>query len=142
MADGVTIDMDVDATVLVMKVLGDVAQPYVNAAAQVSADRIQNEAQARLRRQLSSKATGKTVASIVTRPAFDGNGIIVIAERDPYPELPLWLEKGTKPGGRPNKARTYPRPFFYVSAELEEGPHFRRIQGALQDCITDQGLGE
>lgn len=139
---GLQIDIDVDGVIAALNGLGDAAKPYINTAAQETGESIVREARARLKRQVGPQATGKTEQSIVTRPAYDGNGFIVIVEREPFPELPLWLEKGTKPGKRPNRARTHARPFFYVSAELEEGPHFRRIEGALQDAIAEKGLGE
>lgn len=141
MADEITFDMDVDALIDALSKLGDDGHLYVNVASEQSAVSIVAEAKARLRRQLGPEATGKTVDSIQSRRAYDGNGYVVLTERDPFPELPVWLEKGTKKGKRPNRATTAPRPFFYISAELEEGPHFRRIQDAIQGAIDTQGLG-
>lgn len=142
MADAISIDADVDELLEALHQLGEAAEPLVNEAARETAGAIDLEASARLRRQLGPKATGKTVDSIIHEPAYDGNGFIVAVERDPYPELPYWLEKGTRRGDRPNRATTAPRPYFWVSAELEEGAHFRRVEEAVQEAIEASGMGE
>jgi hypothetical protein len=135
MATDLTLDMDVTAVLAALAKLGTTAQLYVNRASKETANAIVSEARKRLARQLGPDATGRTAASLVVRPAFDGNGVVVIAERDPMPDLPLWLEKGTRRG-------MGPRPYFYTSAVLEEGAHFRRIETAVQDAIDAQGLGD
>jgi hypothetical protein len=142
MADEITFEADVDALIADLTALGEAMQPYVNAASGETASAVDREASARLRRQLSQHATGQTVESIIHEPAYDGNGFIVAVEREPFPNLPLWLEKGTKPGKRKNKARVLPMPYFYVSVELEQGPHVRRLEHAVQRCIDDRGLGQ
>jgi hypothetical protein len=134
--------VEVEAILAALSQLGDEAQLYVNVASEESALAIVAEARARLARQLGPDATGQSVESIQCRPAYDGNGFVVLTERNPYPELPLWLEKGTKPGQRPNRARTHARPFFYISAELEQVPHLRRVQQGLSACLIEKGLGE
>lgn len=135
------ISFDADTTELIgiFNVLGEFAQPFVNDASHQTADAIEHEAEARLDRQLGPDATGQTVAHIASRPARDGNGYVVISEREPLPSVPLWLEKGTKKGGSTHA--NYARPFFYVSAELEAGAHYRRIGEALQAAIDAKGLG-
>lgn len=137
MSDGFRINVETAAVVAALLSLGDAAQPYVNDAAHESAASIAREAQARLQRKLGPKATGATVAGIHAQPAADGNGSVVISGRDPKPNLPLWLEKGTR-GGHVSPALAY----FYSAAQLEEGPHFRRIQDAVAQAIADKGLGE
>jgi hypothetical protein len=94
----------------------------------VTAERLEREMKARLQRQLSAAATGQSVDSISHQVAYDGNGYVVFTDRDPYPNLPLWLEKGTKPGKRKNFASTKARPFFYASIALEAPGHERRIR--------------
>lgn len=140
MSDSVTVDIDVAALIAALAALGDKAQPYVNDAAHETGDAIVQEAQARLHRQLGPDATGKTEAGIMSRPADDGLGYIVSATREPLPNLPWWLERGTKKGKGTHA--NVARPFFYVSALLEESPHLRRIADAVQQAIDDQGLGD
>lgn len=141
MADGFTIDVDTAGVVAALLTLGDAAQPYINAAAKASADELVAEAQARLERKLGPNATGETVAGIQAFPAHDGNGTIVISSNARMPNLPLWLEKGTKrhkAGGHTSPALAY----FYSAEQLEQAPHLRRIQEALRQAIADRGLGD
>ncbi len=98
------------------------------AASKVTAERLEREMQARLRRQLGPGATGRSVESISHREAYDHNGYVVLTDRNPFANLPLWLEKGTKPGKRKNRARTQPRPFWWASIELEAPGHERLIR--------------
>jgi hypothetical protein len=140
MADGLVVTVDEAAVVEALLALGDFAQPYINEASRESAQSVEREVVARLRRQLVNP-TGQTEAGVVSRPAYGGNGYVVIASRDWMPNLPLWIEKGTKKG-RPGSSAQPARPFFYVSAALEEGAHFRRLEDALQDAIDARGLGE
>lgn len=100
---------------------------------QDTAQMLERNMRARLQRQLSPDATGTSVQAIQHRVAHDGNGYVVLTERQQYPNLMLWLEKGTKPGRRRNFARTQPRPYFYVEVELAAPSHERRIIGAWND---------
>lgn len=140
MADGVTFEMDTTEVIAALTALGDVAQPFINAAAQATADAIVREAKSRLQRQLGPNATGATVEGITSRPAYNNDGFIVIAEREPFPNLPFWLEKGTKKG-KPRSHTSAAKPFFYASVLLEEGAHYARIVDAVQQAIDAQGLG-
>jgi hypothetical protein len=141
MADGFVIDVEEAAVIDALETLGDFAQPFVNSASRESAESMETEAVSRLRRQLGPNATGETEAGIESRPAYDGNGYVVVASNDRMPNLPLWKEKGTQKGdlGSHTEPAT---PFFYISAELEKGPHFRRLEDALQDAINQKGLGD
>lgn len=141
MADGLTIEMDTTALVAALTKLGAAAQPFINAACQETANALVREMKARLQRQLGPNATGQTVAGIETRPAYDGNGFVVIADNARMPNLPLWLEKGTKKGRKRSHASS-PLNFFYVSCQLEEGPHLRRITAAVTEAIAASGLGD
>lgn len=138
--DGVTIDMDTAELFAALDKLGARGQQLVFTAAGETAAAIVREAQGRLARQLGIGATGQTVAGITAHPDEAGTGYLVQASRDQFPNLPLWLEKGTKRGlgHHANLAR----PFWYISAELEEGPHLRRIEDALTAAIEETGLGD
>jgi len=141
MSDSFTIEVDAGGVEAAINRLGEVAQPFVNAASAVTAGAMATEMRARLQRQLGPDATGKTVAGIVAKPAYDGNGYVVIAEREPFPNLPLWLEKGTKKG-KPGSHTQPAKPYFYSSALLFVGAHQDRIALALQAAIDAQGLGD
>ena len=106
MADGVRVEVDAEALLAALARLPDqTAQPLVNEAARETTEAIVREAKARLARQLGPQATHKTEQSITNRPAYNGNGWIVIVEREPMPNLPLWIEKGTK-RGKPGSHRS------------------------------------
>jgi len=137
-----TIDVDTAPLVAALRALPEAVHQRVQDACQITAERLAREMRSRLQRQLGPAATGTTVASIGAEPAYDGDGWVVFAERDPLDALPLWLEKGTKSGARHNFARTAPRPFFYASIELEVGPHERLITAALEDAADETGLGD
>lgn len=151
MAAGFTIDVDATAVLAALASLGEAAQPYVNEASHQTADAIVSEAKRRLQRKLGPTLTptasrpdlghGLTLAGILDKPAYDGNGYVVISGREPFGNLPLWLEKGTRHG----KAGSHASPalaYFYSSCQLEEGPHRRRIQEAVAQAIADRGLGD
>lgn len=142
--DQIAADMDTTELTALFLELRDSSQTYVNEASQETAEAIAREAKARLHRQLGPNATGLTEAGIAARPAYDNNGFIVISEREPFPNLPLWLEKGTKKGRRKDGSlahSNYARPYFWISAELEAGAHYRRIGEALGRAISEKGLG-
>jgi len=141
MPDDFTIDVDATAVIAALTTLGDAAQPYVNEASHRTADAIVRDARARLQRKLSGTSTGATLAGIEDRVAFDGNGYVVVSGRAEQPDLPLWLEKGTKKG----KAGSHASPalaYFYSACQLEEAPHLQRIREALAAAIAEQGLGD
>lgn len=135
-------DLDIVPAVQALDRLPDAVQARVNEASQVTAEAIVRDAKARLARQLSSNATGETVAGIHAVKAYDGNGYVILADNDRMPNLPLWLEKGTRPGKRRNFARTPAFPFFYISIESEVGGHERRIHDAMQQAAVVTGLGD
>jgi hypothetical protein len=141
MADGVTVEVDTAAVIAALLSLGDAAQPYINTASEATAAAFVTEARSRLQRKLGPLATGETVAGIQAFPAHDGNGTIVVSGREWMPNLPLWLEKGTKKG----KAGSHSSPalaYFYSTQQLMEAPHLRRVAEALQQAIADRGWGE
>lgn len=159
MSDSIRYEIESDTISPALLALPSAAQAAVNRAAEQSARSIQREAHARLKRQLGPNATGATLEGLTVRPAFDRNGWIVLSEREhvsislhtmsrsgrmhtqavTQSNVPLWLEKGTK-RGRGTHANPA-RPYFYVSALLEEGAHLRRVEAALQETFDSAGLG-
>lgn len=133
----ISIDMDASGLLRDIAALPERMRVRFMRASQQTAQALEREMKARLQRQLSPAATGATVASIEHREAYDGNGYVVLTERNPYPNLPLWLEKGTQPGKRRNFARTKARPFFYASIELEAPGHERRIINAWNSLASE-----
>lgn len=99
------------------------------AASRVTADRVDAEATSRVARR-----TGATAEGIIVEETHDGTGYVVIATNPNTPGVPGFLEQGT--------AKMTKRPFLFVSAALEIGPHERRISEATQDAIDAEGLGE
>lgn len=102
-------------------------------ASEVTANRIALEAKRRFSSQVSKEATGKTLAGILVDDDSAGTGYVVSSERNPMPNAPLFFDRGT--------VHQPARPFFDVSAQLEQGPHERRIREAIQDAIDEAGLG-
>ncbi len=141
MPDRVLVDIDDRALDIAFEQLPVYLQRRANDAASVTAQRIVVEAQGRLARQLSGASSGRTVAGIHAQPAYDGNGWVVLADNEAQPNLPLWLEKGTRAGKRANFARTKARPFFYASIAVEASSHERRIREAMEEAGSDAGLG-
>lgn len=141
MSDGFSGDLDIAPVVNAFKRLVDATEQMTTRACRETAQALVPEMRSRLRRQLGPNATGKTEAAIGAEPAYDGNGWVIFVERDPFPAVPLWLEKGTRVGRRRNYARTAARPFFYASIVLAVGPHARRMLEALRDAGESSGLG-
>lgn len=146
--DGIEVEVNADALIAAIQRLGNArADAAVDRASLVTANNIVREARSRLERQLGPDATGKTTAGIQIERA-DRGGYIVGSRRDPFPNLPLWIEKGTKKGTRITRgvARSggnmKARPYFYDSAELEEQPHLQRVSDELQAEFDAEGLGE
>ncbi len=114
--------------------LKTVIKGFIKSASRVSADNIARDAAARLQRQLSGTSSGRTVAGIVVKSDRTGWGWIVDAGNVAQPMLDRWLEYGTK--------HMHAREFFYSSAQVEAGPHFGRIEAAVQAAISQYGLGD
>lgn len=138
--DGIEVDVNTADILAAIARLGPAAEAAVDAAALETATAIVREAKGRLQRQLSGSSSGLTLEGIQIERA-DRGGFIVGSSRNPFPNLPLWIEKGTKKG-KPRSHAHAPRPYFYDSAELEEGPHLRRVSEAVQQAIDQEGLGE
>lgn len=121
---------DVDTAALtagLAQLAADIAE-RTKRASDESADAIVREAQARVARR-----TGETAAGIHREDSRDGTGSVVLATRATTPQLPYWLEYGTR--------YMTARPFLFASAALEEGPHEQRIADAISDAIAANGFG-
>lgn len=142
MADFFAISVDDRALEQAITAMPEVLQRHVLDACELTTDAVVAEMRSRLQRQLGAQATGETVGNITKMRAFDGNGFVILSDNPTTPNVPLWLEKGTKAGKRRNFARTAPRPFFYASLAVEAGPHERRILQAMHDAAGESGLVE
>lgn len=93
-----------------------------------TAERIVREALSRVRR-----ATGVTASEIHYELSRDGKGYVVLGYRVGIGSFPIdkYLEFGTKSSGK--------RPFFFSSAQLEEGPHLRRLTDRVAEWLEDVG---
>lgn len=127
MADLFTVDVDVSGLLAALDRLGAIAEAYTSAAARVTAGNVAREARNRVARRTGTTAEGIGVVE-------DDGAYLVQTYRQQFPSLPAWLEYGTK--------HMSARPFFRPSAQLEEGPHLRRIAHAVQSAIDDAGLGD
>ena len=125
-----SVDVDARPTLAALDRLAeDLAAARTKAASKVTADAIATEAKRRVRRR-----TGLTAEGIVVEEDRARVGYVVLATRQQFPNLPHWLEHGTK--------FMTASPFFFPSARLEEAAHERRIREALQLAIDDVGLGD
>lgn len=129
MAPLLTCDVDTAALFAAMDALGAKAETLVKGAARETAERITQEARGRVRR-----ATGATAAGITIEETHDKTGYVVFVQRPDNPGLPGWIEHGTK--FLPSRG------FLFVSARLEEGPHWRRVSDAVHDALRATGLGD
>ena len=98
-------------------------------ASEVSAAAVVREAQGR-----AARRTGATVGGIGYTESRDETGWIVSVVRPDRPNVPFWLEFGTR--------YMTARPFLYASAALEQPGHERRIQEAVAVTIQSNGFGE
>lgn len=127
------IEFDVEtSTVLAMlDALGPAAEVHVHAVSKITAERIQIEARARARRATGALQEAITVEEV--GPPMHGYRVyvdeMVVGGEKRAREFPLWHEFGTK--------RVKAQPFLYSSAELEEGPHLRRLADALGEAIVE-----
>lgn len=139
MANGWGIDVDTQDLLAALAALPAELAPLLKAVAKQTAENIAREARARLQRQLGPHATGETVAAITVEEIPGGYMVWVPLPR--MPNLPLWIERGTK-RGKPGSHTSPARPFLYASALLEAGAYRRRIVDAITSAIDAKGLGE
>jgi len=133
MADETRFDLQGDAVTALMRSYPDELQARFSAVGKRTAERIARSAAVRLDAALGPDATGKTVQGITVEDSRDGRGYVVVARRSGVRRLPWFLDKGTK--------HMDPRPFFDVSATLEEGPYRRALEQEAADLAAEKGLG-
>lgn len=109
-------------------------EKHAKAAARVTAEAIAQGARGRIRRRAGGPTRSRhTAEGIVVEELTKGSGWGVFVDSPDMPGLPGWIEHGTK--------YMTARPFMANSAKLEEGPHERRLNDAIQDAIEEGGLG-
>ena len=115
---------------------GDRLLRYTVPASRVTADKLVVEMQ----RRVARGATNETAEGIQSEPLRNGDGYYVTASNRRMPNLPLWIEAGTKKG-KPRSHDQAARPFFWASVRVEESAHERRISEAIDKCLRSEGLG-
>jgi len=128
MAPLLTIDVDNTTLFAAFDLLGHELDAFLKPAAFVTAQAIQREARARVRR-----ATGATSNAITIEPTHDGTGYVVFVNQPDSPGLAGWIEFGT--------IKMTGRGFLFTSARLEESGHLRRVAAAIQEALNVLGLG-
>jgi hypothetical protein len=127
MADAITASVDATELLALLDRVGPSIEFHARDVARETAGRIVTEAQARVARRGGTTARG--IHMDFTR---DGKGYVVLAyEPDVQAPVDKYLEAGTK--------FMLAQPFFFASAEIENGPHLRRLQDRVQDVLTDLG---
>lgn len=135
MVDGFTASLDSRAVLDALHQFPDVVLKYTKPASKVSADSVQREAQRRVRRN-----TGETAAGIQVVEMTNGTGYVVYASNRRMPNLPIWIEGGTRQG-KAGSRNDPGDPFFYPAVRLELGAHERRIDDAVDRAAAEVGLG-
>lgn len=123
-----SIAVETQALIQALDRLGAKAEAYTRAAAFRTAENVRLEMQRRVARR-----TGRTAQSIIRTEDRGRKGYVVFVENPDVPNIDLYLEFGTKHMSK--------RPFFFAAARLEEGAHDRRMREAIQQAITETGLG-
>lgn len=130
MAGELTITVDASRVLRALDQCDDRIGAALHAVAKETAERIRAGAVQRLSAQTAG--TGATAAA-VTIDAIKGGYRVYVGPVPHRPEnVPLWLEFGTK--------YMSARPWLFKTAQLEEGPHFRRVADAVQEALA--GLGD
>jgi hypothetical protein len=135
MSDKLTVDVDSRALYATLDRLGAIGEKHVKAAAKVTATPSRTRcgaASVATRPARRDRATTPRKASPSTSRTM-GRGTSSTSTVRTCPNLPLWLEFGTK--------HMTASPFAFNSARLEEGAHDRRTRAAVQDAIDELGLG-
>lgn len=133
MSDGFSATV-VDTVTPALERLGDAALKHTVPASRVSAESIAREARRRVARD-----TGQTAQGIGTEMLKNRTGYVVYSVNQRMPNLPLWIEAGTRKG-KPHSRTEQAQPYFYPAVRLEESAHERRILEAIDKAIVEVGL--
>ena len=155
MADSLTATLDTAGLFAALDHFGDKLTPALRDVAHTTAQRIAQDARARIHRR-----TGATAESVIVREDHEHVGYVVTTEdvrtleqvnakrlanaqmgrrgrkvalRENVPHVGHYLEYGT--------VHMAARPFFWASARLQAGPYDRAVRVAVQDAIDTEGLG-
>ena len=147
MADAMKIALDAELALRALGQVGDRANQWISVASEETAKRVVEEALRRVARSgLPHKGDDiPTWTKIHYEKAKSGIGHVVMAYdaggkgsggRGTQYHVDIWLERGTSSGrGRSSGMRA--QPFLWVSAELEEGAHLRRMQEAFMSGMDE-----
>jgi HK97 gp10 family phage protein len=128
MSEFLSVQADTADLLAALTAMPEVVAVFAKRAALVTGNRIAHEMKARIVRR-----TGATGDAITVEELHDGSGYIVFVG-DGRQHIASFLEFGTK--------HMTKRDFFFAAARLEEGPHARRIEDAVQAAIDSRGLGD
>jgi len=122
-----TASIDASEAISMLDRLAQSADFVTREVALDTAKRIVAEAERRV-----ARATGQTESGIHWEMTRDGMGYVVLGYRA-HVQAPVdkYLEFGTR--------YMYAEPFFFASAELEEGPHLRRLIDRMQAWLDEVG---
>jgi hypothetical protein len=124
-----------DGVTEALRRLGDTALRFTVPACEDTADAVIAEYQRRVRRD-----TGETAEGAQKDKLRDGTGYFVSVRNRRMPNLPEWLEFGTKQG-KPGSHTQQASPAFWPAVQLEVMHHDRRISDAVGQAIAAEGLG-
>jgi len=137
MSDGFTATLDASGFLSDLHRFGDtIFRQYIKPECKVTAESIQQEAQRRVRRSQAAE----TAKGIQVFEMHNGEGYVVVSINKRMPNLPLWIEAGTKQG-KPRSHTEAADPYFYPAVRLEEPQHERRIVAAYDAAASAAGLG-
>jgi hypothetical protein len=126
-ADGFTSTVDASALLAMLDRVGPSLEFHTRDVARETAKRVAVEATSRV-----SRREGITASGIHWEMSRDGKGYVVMAyEAGKQAPVDKYLEAGTK--------FMRARPFFFASAEIENGPHLRRMEERVQQVLSDLG---
>lgn len=144
MADAFVIALESELALRALEKVGFYTDAYIQTACLETAQKIADEARRRIARS-SLPHVGfdvPTWTKIHWERSLDGRGYVVMAYdtggkgkggRSRQYHVDLWLEFGTK--------AMIAKPFLWASAQLEQGPHIRRVDEAIQRAVRNAEEG-
>jgi hypothetical protein len=126
--DGLFITIDNTALFAALDAIPEAIAGGLKDEARVTAEHIQTEQRARIKRR-----TGQTAEAITVEETRRGDGYVV-SVASARNKVAFLLQWGTR----------FMRgdDFFFAAARIEEAAHDRRSRQAIQDAIDASGLGE